>query len=235
MKGFFSRFLSIVIVLGAICLLAVFLLYSRLPGFVSDKLSEALKVPVKIEDIHISYDNITLDRLEIANVPKSVLPKAFSAETISFEAPLTRYTKDAVVIDEIDLDHVYLALEFASPSNLQSNWSTLMNSIPPEKPSSKNKKTVLIKTLVLTNIQVDLVYKSKGNEVKKLPPIDKIILTNINTAEGLPMNQIMHSVLGQMLKSVFLKENLKDALDGFLQEPESTVDKLLSPFQGLFK
>ncbi|MBS0627470.1 MAG: hypothetical protein JSS09_04590, partial [Verrucomicrobia bacterium] len=104
-----------------------------------------------------------------------------------------------------------------------------------DKPSSESTKTVLIKTLVLTNIQVDLVYKSKGDGVKKLPPIDKIVLTNINTAEGLPMNQIMHSVLGQMLKSVFIKENLKDAVDGLLQEPESTLDKLLTPFQGLFK
>lgn len=235
MKGFFSRLLGLVVALLAIACLAGFLFYSRLPDLVSDKLSKSLKVPVQIEDIKISLSNITLDHLEIANPPKSVQPKAFFAETISFEAPLTRYLKDAIVIDEVNLDHVYLDLEFDSPSNLQSNWSTLMAPLSSGKtPSKGSKKSVLIKTLTLTNIQVDLVYKNQGNNVKKLPPIDKLVLTNISSEEGLPMDQIMHSVLGQMLKSVFIKENLKDALNEFLEEPDSTVDKLLTPFKGLF-
>ncbi len=234
MKGFFIRLLGLSMALVAILLLAAFLLYSRLPDLLSDKLSKALKVAVQIEDVHLSFSNITLDHLEIANIPKSVLPKAFSAEKIAFDAPLINYVKDAIVIDEISLDQVYLGLEFASPTNLQSNWSTIMAPLSAEKPSSETQKKVLIKTLILTNIQVEIVYKNKKGEIKKLPLIDKIVLTNINTEEGLPMNQIMNSVLGQMLKSVFLKENLKDAIDGLLQEPESAVDKLLTPFKGLF-
>ena len=235
MKGFCIRLLGVTMALTATILLAAFLLYSRLPDLLSDKLSKSLKVAVQIEDVHLSFSRILLDHLEIANVPKGILPKAFSAEKICFEAPLTNYVKDAIVIDEINLDQVYLGLEFASPTNLQSNWSTIMNSLSTEKPSSSTKKTVLIKTLVLTNIQVDLVYKNKGSTVKKLPVIDKIVLTNISTEEGLPMNQIMNSVLGQMLKSIFLKENLKDAVDGLLQQPEITLDTLLSPFKGLFE
>lgn len=235
MKGFCIRLLGGVAALTAVILLAAFLLYSRLPDLLSDKLSKALKIAVQIEDVHLSFSEILLDHLEIANIPKSILPKAFSAEKISFDAPLTNYIKDAIVIDEISLDQVYLGLEFASPTNLQSNWSTIMAPLSTEKPSSATKKTVLIKTLVLTNIQVDLVYKNKASAVKKLPLIDKIVLTNISTEKGLPMNQIMNSVLGQMLKSIFLKENLKDAVDGLLQEPESTLDKLLSPFKGLFE
>lgn len=235
MKGFLSRFLGIFAVLIAVLCLAAFLLYSRLPDVVSDKLSKSLKVPVLIEDIYISFRTITIDKLEIANIPKSILPKAFSVEELSFDAPLINYVKDAIVIEEISLDQVYLGLEFESPTNLKSNWSVIMNSAPAEKTSSKSNKSVLIKTLVLTNIQVELVYKNKAGEVKKLPPIDKIVLTNINTAEGLPMNQIMNSVLGQTLKSVFIKENLKDAMNELLQEPENTLDKLISPFKGFFK
>ncbi|MES2198826.1 MAG: hypothetical protein V4489_01475 [Chlamydiota bacterium] len=234
MKGFCVRLLGVTIALLAVLSLGAFLLYSRLPDLISDKLSKTLKVAVQIEDIHLSFRNITLDHFEIANIPKATLPKAFSAEKISFDAPLTNYIKDAIVIDEISLDQVYLGLEFESPTNLKSNWATLMSPLSADKSSSGSKKTVFIKTLTLTNIQVDLVYKNKKNEVKKLPVIDKIVLTNINTEEGLPMNQIMNSVLGQMLKSVFLKENLKDAVNELLQEPESTVDKLISPFKGLF-
>jgi hypothetical protein len=244
MKGWFGRLIGVGIALVAIILLGVFLLYSRLPDIASDKLTKMLKVAVQIEDIRLSYDKITIDSLEIANVPKSTLPKAFSVETLEFDTLLTNYMKDDIVIDEISLDKVYLGLEFVSPSNLTSNWTAILSPLTEESDSSKKdakkatkgssleeKKTVLIKKLVLTNIQVEIVYKSKGSAVTKLAPIDKIVLTNISTEDGLPMNQIANSVLGEMLKSVLIKENMKDALDSLTQSPENTVEGL---FKGLF-
>ncbi len=232
MKRISSYLLGLILALAAVGCITVFMFYSKLPDFVADKLSKALKTTVRIEAVKLSLSDITIDRLEISNIPKSVLPKAFSAETISFDAPLTRYTKDHIIIDEITLDRVYLGLEFASPTNLQSNWSVLMNSASSNESPSDGKKTVFIKTLVLTNIQVDVVYKNKGKNITRLPSIDKIVLTNISSEEGLPMNQIMHTVLGQMLKSVFIQENLKDAVESLFNQPENTIDKLLSPFMG---
>jgi hypothetical protein len=221
-----------VAILAPLCL-AAFVLYARLPAMISDKVSKALETPVSLQKVALGLSNITLKNLVVSNVPKSVLPNAFSAGTISFNAPLTNYVKDDIVIEEIDMDDVYLALEFESPTNTKSNWNTLMKPLASKSSNATpSKKTVLIKTLVITNIRVDLVYKSKGANVKALPPIDKIVLTNISSEEGFPMDQLMNSVLGQMLKSVFIRQNLQDALNSLLNQPKDTVEGILSPFKG---
>lgn len=235
MSRVFSRILiSLIAVIGITACIAFFL-SSKLPEYLSGKLSQALKVAVSIKDIHISYNNITLDEVEIENVPKGILSKAFSAKKIFSNCPLGNYTKQKIEIDQIGLNDVYLGLEFDSPSNTKSNWSKIMKSLSSseDKTSSTNKKVVFIKTLTLTNIQVDLVYRNKPDEIKKLRPIDKIELHNINSEEGIPMNQLMNTVLGQMLKSVFIQENLKEAVKDLLQ-PQDSIDSLLSPLEGFF-
>lgn len=234
MSRIFSRISVSLIALIGIIACAAFFLSSKLPGYLSDKLSEALKVAVSIKDIHLSYNNITLDDVVIGNVPKGILPKAFSAKKIFSDCPLTNYIKQKIEIDQIGLNDVYLGLEFDSPSSTKSNWSKIMKSLSSsEDTSSKDKKVIFIKTLILTNIQVDLVYRNKPGEIKKLRPIDKIELHNINSEEGIPMNQLMNTVLGQMLKSVFIQENLKEAVKDLLQSQDS-IDSLLSPLEGIF-
>jgi hypothetical protein len=100
--------------------------------------------------------------------------------------------------------------------------------------SKEESKTVIIQELILTNIQVDVVYKS-GGSVKKLKPIARIVLHDINSSEGFPADQIMKSVLGQMLKSVFVEENLKNMFEDLLTNPpKNAADAILQPFKSLF-
>jgi uridylate kinase len=109
------------------------------------------------------------------------------------------------------------------------------NASTPSTPTDeKNKRTVLIHRLVLTNISVDVVYRSDGGKVKRLPKIDQIVLTDVSSEGGVPMDQVMNSVLGQMLKQIFIKENLKNMLDGILQnQGNGTLEKIITPFKGL--
>lgn len=90
-----------------------------------------------------------------------------------------------------------------------------------------------IKRLVLNNISVDLIFKKDGGKIKKLPTIDQIVLTDITSEGGILLDQLMDSVLGQMLKSVFTRENLQNMLKDLLQ-PQKTLDKVFKPFKGLF-
>jgi len=231
MKKLFSRLIALVII-AIIVLSGIF--YSRLPTLLSNRLSQALQVFVSVKDVTLRPMKISIEDLVIGNVPHSILPKAFSADSIDIKAPLTTYANDPIVIDTIAIDSIYLGLEFDSASSTTGNWSSLFTPLSEKKNASKEKKSVIIKKLVLTNIQVELVYRNKPNDIKKFPVINEIILTDINTEEGVPMEQIMHSVLGQMLKSVFIKENIKNALDGIFNSPQSTVEKFLSPFKGFF-
>lgn len=241
MKGFLSSFLGWVVIVIVAIVIIVFIAWSRLPDVLANNLAKKLKVSVEIEDIRLSYDKITIDNFEISNVPGGILQKAFSTEKIEVDAPLHNYFDKAIEIDRIELDNVYLGLEFDSSKGTKGNWTTLMNNLQAssEAESSKKEKkssdrSVLIRTLILTNIQVDVVYVKDGTPVKRLPTINRIVLTNISSEKGLPMDQIMNSVLGQMLQSVFMKQNLQNMLEGILNQPQGAIDKLLQPFKGLF-
>lgn len=105
---------------------------------------------------------------------------------------------------------------------------------PEKKPTQEKTRSVLIRRLILTNIDVDVVYRKEGGKVQRLKRIDRIELTDVSSEGGLPVDQLMNSVLGQMLKSVFEKQNLKNMLQNLLQEPSGTIQKYLGPFQGLW-
>jgi hypothetical protein len=193
----------------------------------------------------LGWGKIDLKKIEIGNPPNSILAKAFSCNEIDVNAPFTHYLDKNIVVDEIDLKDVYLGLEFDSPSSTKGNWTTIMNNIQSTTSADQAKtkkgeavpkgsqRSVLIHRIVLTNINVDVVYKKDSGKVKKLPAIPRIELTEISSEGGLPIDQITNSVLGEMLKQVFIKENLKNMLQELMNQP-SPIQQYLAPFKGLF-
>lgn len=236
-----------VIVLAAIIVGSVF--WSRVPDIVSNNLSKKMQVAVSIDSFGLGWKKLDIHNIQIGNPPKSILSKAFTCREIDVIAPLTRYLNHHIVIDEIDVKDVYLGLEFDSPSGATGNWTTILGNlkrsmdaeIPAEKKNKKQNtqkainssdRSILIHKLVLTNIDTDVVYRTKG-KVKRLPRIPRIELTEISSEGGLPTDQILNSVLGEMLKQVFVKENLKNMMQDFMNAP-SPFKKYLEPFKGLF-
>lgn len=257
MKSFFSGVLGwIVIAIAAVCI-AAFIAWSRAPDILANNLSKKLGVPVEIEDISLGFSHITVENFEIGNVPNGILPKAFSVETLAVNAPLGRYLNDQIVIDTIKLDNVYLGLEFDSATSTNGNWTRIMSNlqdstdtdqnVPPSERSRKRKsqqqapantpktgKSLLIKELIINNISVDLVYVKGDGKIKKLPMIKQIVLRNISSEEGFPMDQLMNSVLGQMLQQVFIQQNLKNMIQELVPKAQD-LNNLLDPFKGLLK
>ncbi len=251
MKAFLSTLLGLIVVAIIAAVVIGFIFWSRVPDMVANNLSKKLKVAVSIDSFGLGWGKVDAKKIQIGNPPKSILSKAFSCEEIDVMAPFTHYLNNHIVIDEIDVKDVYLGLEFDSPSGTTGNWTTIMGNLNQSTgvtSSSENKKnkdtqtstprkgpgrSVLIHRLVLTNIHVDVAYRSNG-KVKKLPLIPRIELTEISSTGGLPMDQILNSVLGQMLKEIFLKENLKNMMQELLDAPTGPVKKYLEPFKGLF-
>jgi hypothetical protein len=97
-----------------------------------------------------------------------------------------------------------------------------------------SSRTLLIHTLRLTDIDVDVVYRKEGGRVQRLPRIPLLEITDISSEGGFPIDQITSSVLGSMLKEVFLKQNLKNMLQNLLDQQDN-LRPLLSPFKGLLK
>ena len=254
MKKFLtSIFGYILIAIVAICI-ATFIAWSRAPDMLATHLSKELGVPVDIEDIEIGFSHFTIDNFEISNLPNGILEKAFSVETLDIQAPLTNYFNPQVVIEKVQLDNVYLGLEFDSATSTQGNWTRIMSNLDTAAsegaPRSRRKRkseqathqpstgtpgrSVFIKELIINNISVDLVYVQGVGRVKKLPVIKQIVLKNINSEEGFPIDQLMNSVLGQMLKEVFIQQNLQNMLDTLLDQ-QSQLNDYIRPFRGLIK
>jgi len=241
MKVFFSTLAGLIVILIVAAVIVGFIFWSRVPDMLANNLSKKMGVSVAIDSMGLGWGKIDMKKIEIGNLPHSILAKAFSCREIDVNAPFTHYLNKHIVIDEIDLNDVYLGLEFDSATGTKGNWTRIMSNIQSttavgqakKKKEEAAERSVLIHRIVLTNINVDVVYKKDGGKVKRLPTIPRMELTEISSEGGVPMDQITNSVLGEMLKQVFIKENLKNMMQELMNQP-GPLQQYLSPFKNLF-
>lgn len=238
MRMIFKSLAGIIVICILAGVILFFLAKARLPDMIAGKLHKTLQVAVEIGDIDFSLANIKIDNLEISNPRDFKLEHAFTTQTINVQAPLLKYLSKDIVIEEINLNNVYLGFEFESPQGTKGNWTAILqNAQRSQEQSSKtlSDKSVLIKRLVLNNINADLLYQSDG-KVRHLPVIPQIVLVNISSKGGNLMDQLMNTALGEMLKEIFVKENLKEIMNQVFEKIPGTdqVQKALKPIKGLF-
>ncbi len=226
------RPLGSLIVLIVILVALYFFALSRAPDIVANYLSNEMGVTASIDGIKPRTKTITVDQFEIANEPGYSLPKAFSAKTITLQAPVQNYFKDHVVVEQIDVDTIYLGIEFDTTNSVEGNWSKLLSHYQKEaKLDVKEGKRILIKKMTFTNIQADLIFHSADGKIQKLPPIARIELTNISTGAGFPIDQLTSSILGQLIKQAFMQYHMENLLQIV---PDKAVDLFTKPFGGIF-
>ncbi len=235
MRSFFASIAGIIVVIFLVAIVIVFIGWGRVPDMLANNLSKKMKVYVGVGNIKLGWGEIKVNKFEIGNPPKSVLQQAFTCKEIIIDAPFSRYLNKNIVIDEINVNDVYLDLEFDSASGTSGNWSRIMSNFQSSSsPKTASERTVLIHRLVFNTINTDVLYQKDGGKVKHLPTIDRIVLTDVSSEGGFPIQQITSSVLGQMLQSVFLKQNLKNMLQNILQSPTNPIQQFIEPFKGLF-
>ncbi len=229
-----GKFLKIIISLIIVLFIALMIVWNFLPTWVSSTLSDKMKVAVSISDIGLAPSQIKIDDLKVGNPKGSILSKALTVDDIAIQAPLKRYLDKDIVIDMITMDDVYLGLEFDSKGSTNGNWTTIMNNLQKDTSSGKESdKSVLIRRLVLTNINVDLVYRNEGSKVTKLKPIRRIELNDISSKGGMPTSQITNIVMREVLRNVFTLENLQNMLKDVIS-PDQPPQDLLKSLKDLF-
>lgn len=233
MKKFFKSFaiLLIILIIGVVGL--AFFGWPYVPDYVSHRLQKVLKAPVEIGDIHLKWNEVKVERLEIGNPSGFKLQKALSFDQMTIRAKPLTYFQHHVEIEELIIDNVYVGLEFVSLKQLESNWSTLIESIKQLQNQKSDKvKHILIKRLVLNNISPDLLYQQEDTGIRHLPPISRIELKNVSSQGKDLTNQLIISAFGQMIKEIFLRENIKDVFNQFLT-PNGDKDKKSNAFDKL--
>jgi len=232
----------LIIVFG--CVVALILLgifgWNMLPSWISHQLSSRAKVDVSIQDIHLGTSSIEVDNIRVGNPPKTILEHALLVRKLRVDVPFSRFFDDRIVIEEMLLNDVYLGIEFDNTKSSKGNWSRIMKNLKEstgkekEKAASKgDTKSVLIRKLILTNVNVDLAYTTGGQGVRRLRTIERLELNNISSEGGIPTAQIMDIVISEMLKNIFSKEGLKNMLDNLLPGGDSGGSPL-NTLKGLF-
>jgi hypothetical protein len=234
---------TFIIIFGVIVVivLGVILVWNMLPTIVSHKLSKQAGVSVTIGDIQVTTSSIELDSIRVGNPPKyQKTPRALSVRQLDINVPLTRFFDDNIVIEEMKMDDVYVGLEFDSQKSKNGNWTTIMKTMSESTSTEKDKAkakgkstTILIKKLIITDLQIELAYTTGGQANRTLRPIDRIELTNISSEGGLPTAQIMDIVMRETLRNIFSKEGLQNMLEGVL-DPGSSDGGVMNSLKGLF-
>lgn len=235
MKKFLSGLFGVIFVLIIAAVLIVFFGWSRVPDWLASRLEEQLQVHVSIDDLHVSWESIDIQKLEVGNPSGYTLPKAFSAEQILIQAPATVYLHDRIIIDQLEIDNIYVGLEFDKQGSKRGNWTVLMKNLKEhEQRTGGHGKSVLIKKLILNNLSITLAYRDGSKKPQKLKTIKHLEFDNVTSEEGLPTDQIANIIMREMLKSIFTLENLGNMLEGFLESPTKGVDNLVTPFKKIF-
>lgn len=220
-------------------LIAITLLYfislPKAPKILASSLSKKLGVLVSIKSIKFGISDTKISSVEISNPQDYKLAKAFSSGEIEISSPITEFLKSEVKIDEVKVDDIYLGLEFDFKNSLNGNWTKILSNFQQNTNINKNTgKEVFVKKIIFTNIASEVMFRDSGDS-QKLPIIDRIELQDISTKGGLPIDQLMGTILAQMLKQVFIKQNMNNMLKGIiLDAPEKTIDSLMKPFKGFF-
>jgi uncharacterized protein involved in outer membrane biogenesis len=220
MKYLFSTLAALLLTAGVIVLMG----WKQVPDLIAAQISKKLKVDVDIKHISGAINTIYVEGIAIDNPEDSVLPQAFSCKKMTIHAAAANYLQEDVVIEEIVLDEVYFDLEFSRPWGKKGNWTTIMNNAYSSSEEQKEEqegtvptinatRSVLIRTLTLNRVLTDLVDRKK-QEVKHLPPIDRIELHNLSSEGGPLTTQIFKLVIGQSIKAIFEELHIHHDLPG---------------------
>jgi hypothetical protein len=222
------------------CCALVFFGKNYLPGWISTKLSEKMGVPVWMNRISITPHTTQIHSFKISNPSGFILDTALQARSIEAQAPVYTFFKEHVVVDLVTVSDLYVGLEFASATNTTGNWTIIVNNLQNALNQSNvdTGKTFLIKLLSVNNIKIDLIFIKNDGKIRHLKPISHMQFRNVSSNGPFPMEQLTKIIMSEVLKKIFLENNLKNMLQDAFQNPAQGVlkslfsleeEKILSP------
>lgn len=194
-------------------------------------LSHQLQVPVHLDTLQVSLQQVSASKLLIENPPHSQTSTAFSSETVILNGTLEEVLGSTLTIEEIRLKNIFVGIEFYDPDKQRTNWTQLLTISRPSDPHSKN---YLIRKLILENLTVEVI-QANGDR-KQYPTIERIELHQINHESGFPIEEIEKAIFKLMLQDLFKQLDLEQLLNilpaGILPAP-LPQGGLLKPLPGL--
>ncbi len=169
-------------------------------------ISHAIKTPVTINDIDFDRESFKIQNLIVGNSKEAYIPTAFRAEVLEVAAPYKHYLQHPIVIDKIEMDNIYLDIEFYNEDKTEGNWHSLIANMHSDEKPVKHKRKTLIKKLVLNHIQVNVILAD--GKIHRLSPIEYLEFDDITSEEGIPIKEISEIIVRKMIYSILKDEGL---------------------------
>lgn len=202
----------------------VYFIYLNSGLILSKIISRTTQTSVTINHIDFHHDSFTIQHLAIGNPKDAYIPIAFKAETVKVNVDYNQYLKNSIVIDTIEINDIYLNIEFYTEDKLEGNWQVIIENMgKSHQDSNKNKRYALIKKLILNNIQVNLILSD--GKIHRLSPIDHLEFEDVTSEEGFPVKEISEIIARKMVYSIFKEEGL----NLIIKVPLKVIKKIL-PF-----
>lgn len=211
-----KRFVFFCIILVAIITSVSFLFWHFKTEILANTLSKQLKVPVTIESLDLSKNQINISQIFIGSVPQAKTPVSFQCNNINIQTNLYEIQSSPTTIDRLEMDNITIGLEYFSDGS--TNWSIMLSQ---NSNTNTATKPFQINTLVLNKITV-IITKPSG-QVTRYPTIPQLVLTNINSTDQ-PIEEIEKAIFKIILQNVMQKLNI-------LFNPQKSP--ILNPLQNL--
>lgn len=179
---------------------------------------------------HIAFRNdiIILRNLKIGSPPQGHLPTAFSAKEIRLDAPFLNYLKKTVDIRSIEVNDVYIGIEFYDDDRKHGNWTEIMGDLASDpKIKSRLPRKALITELAFNDLEIEVLLYGWEHS-RKLKPIPHLLFHNLDTEDGRITQEITQIVIRKLMGHLFLLKSVQDVLS----VPTTILKGLFSPFTG---
>jgi len=207
-----------IIILAIIALvIAVFLLSAPI---ISSYLSHKLGVNISMGSVRVSSSGMKVTKFKINNPIGARTNTALSAKKVNVDYQWGELRSDPGVIEDIELDDVFLGIELYNSSGSRNNWSQILATVDDNQ--DKDAKEMIIKRLVIKNLSVNVRGKGIFSSWQKIKEIPRLEFRNISSKEGFPTEKLIEQIFDEANLGTYIKELIK--------QPVKVIDKVLSPF-----
>ena len=205
-------------------------------SIVSGYLSKVLNLPVSIESLDISLNQITIQDLHIKNPKNSKLESAFTAQKIQLNVPLFNFFDSHVVISQVNIQSPFIGIEMYNASGSDNNWSQIIEQL--NQPSSensnettKNNKTFTIEQLTISDLHIQAYNKALNGKLLEPAPIKLIELRNLGKDNPQALKKLFSIIAFSLLKEITLKNHLEGILKDIQGPVKESLNLILSPLK----
>lgn len=171
----------------------------------SSYLSKTLGMKVSVGSVTIRPRVVKISNFKIDNPWKYKATRAFEADSITSFYEWNRLKDNPSIIDRIEIDQIYLGIEFANPLGTKNNWSDLLSNMP----ERSDAKEVIVHKLVMKNMTVKIT--GMGIMAKtQTKTFDRMEFSNVSSKHGFPVDELIVKIFGNAGLMQYIQDVIPD-------------------------